>query len=84
MTKKAVEENESVGKMDWDVMNKVLKNTINLDDEGDPIKNDLKFCIYYSDGNVKIDNVVKPKQNMADLLARVRALNAQGKHHSVQ
>lgn len=35
MTKKAVEENESVGKMDWDVMNKVLKNTINLDDEGD-------------------------------------------------
>ena len=34
MTKKAVEENENVGKMDWDVMNKVLKNTINLDDEG--------------------------------------------------
>ena len=34
MTKKAVEENENVGKMDWDVMNKVLKNTVNLDDEG--------------------------------------------------
>ena len=83
MTKKAVEENESVGKMDWDVMNKVLKNTINLDDEGDLVKNELKFCIYYSDGNVKIDNVVKPKQNMADLLARVRALNAQGKHYSI-
>ena len=83
MTKKAVEENESVGKMDWDVMNKVLKNTINLDDEGDLIKNDIKFCINYSDGNVKIDNVVKPKQNMADILARVRALNAQGKHLSI-
>ena len=34
MTKKAVEENENIGKLDWDVMNGVLKNTVNLDDEG--------------------------------------------------
>ena len=34
MTKKAVEENHNVGKLDWDVMNNVLKNTVNLDDEG--------------------------------------------------
>lgn len=45
MTKKAVEENESVGKMDWDVMNKVLKNTINLDDEG--ISSNYVFLIYF-------------------------------------
>ena len=55
MTKKAVEENENVGKMDWDVMNKVLKNTINLDDEGSQSdKLFLKIEAFFQDNHCKV------------------------------